>query len=399
MKKIKIFLSTFLLILVSVISVYSEEKVRIISFYLDKIKPGQISLLSQLDVIAVGQEKIYAIVNQAEFRAVVKSKFSFNYESIRAFDKEIALPKKGQNGMFHSYRELEKDIHELEKKYPEIFKVTSIGTSIEGRNIYAIKISDNVSQDEKESEILFVGAHHAREWISVEVPYLLAHYLSQEYSSNPEIKKIVDSSEVWFVPLLNPDGLEYSINVYRYWRKNRRDNGNGTFGVDLNRNYGYMWGIDDKGSSPSTYSQVYRGKYPFSEPETAFLRDFMSQRKFAAAVSYHNYSQVILYPWGYTKIISKDRDLFHYLSGEMAKLITNVRENTYGYGQGSLIMYLTNGDYIDWVYGVFNIPSFTIELNPKDFISGGFITPESEIFPVFWENLPAALFLINWAVK
>ena len=105
------------------------------------------------------------------------------------------------------------------------------------RNVYAIKLSDNVTADENEAEVLFLGCHHAREWIAVDVPLKIAQHLAANYAGDPQIRSLLDRSEVWILPVVNPDGLEYSIHVYRYWRKNRRDNGNGSFGVDLNHRF------------------------------------------------------------------------------------------------------------------------------------------------------------------
>jgi murein tripeptide amidase MpaA len=304
----------------------------------------------------------------------------------------------GVNGDYHSYTELERDLLALQDSYPLLAQVLAIGESLEGRNIYAIKISDNVSQDEDEPEVLFIGCHHAREWISVEVPYLLAKYLLENYSTNPEARAVVDQSEIWIVPLLNPDGLEYSIYFYRYWRKSRRDNGDGTYGIDINRNYGYQWGFDNMGSSPQTYSEIYRGASPFSEPETQAIRDLFSQRNFKAMISYHSYSQDILYPWGYTSEPTDKDSLMAQIAAEMSGLIKSVNGNDYVYGQSGNTLYLTNGDTTDWAFAIYGIPAYTIELPPLDILHGGFFNAEKDIQSIFNENLPAALYLIDWSI-
>jgi murein tripeptide amidase MpaA len=127
----------------------------------------------------------------------------------------------------------------------------------------------------------------------VEVPLYVAKHLAENYATDPHIRDLVDQAEVWIVPLLNPDGLEYTIHFYRYWRKNMRDNENRTYGVDPNRNYDYMWGNDNEGSSAISSSYVYRGPAPFSEPETQAIRDLFAQRDFQVSINYHNYSQVM----------------------------------------------------------------------------------------------------------
>jgi hypothetical protein len=305
----------------------------------------------------------------------------------------------GINGAYHSYKELEADLKSLESAHPSIVDLHTIGTSLEDRNIYAVKISDNVDRDEEEAGVLFLGCHHAREWISLEVPFLLARRLAEGYEGDPAIRELVDRSEIWIVPLLNPDGLEYSINVYRYWRKNRRANADGTFGVDLNRNYGYMWGRDDQGSSAEPDAGDYRGVSAFSEPETRAVRDLFLGRNFLAAVSYHSYSQSILYPWGFTDIPTGKDDLLRGLGLEMAGLIQTVNGRSYACGPAASSLYVTNGDLADWTFGVSGIPSYTIELPPVDIQHGGFFNAEDEIEGVFRENLPAMLRLVEFAVQ
>jgi murein tripeptide amidase MpaA len=305
----------------------------------------------------------------------------------------------GLNGQFHSYTELERDLMALADAYPELAQVIDIGDSLEQRNIYALRISDNVGIQENEASVIFLGCHHAREWISVEVPYLLGKYLVENYSTNAEVKRLVDNSDVWIVPLVNPDGLEYSIHFYRYWRKNMRNNGDGTYGVDLNRNYGYKWGWDNYGSSPHPSSEVYRGPGPFTEPEIQAVRDLFSQNDFRALVSYHNYSQVILYPWGYTENPSASEDLLFEIGNHMSQLMAPVNGRHYAAERAGDGFYLTNGDTTDWSFGTYGIPSYTIELPPDSSITGEFFNSEADIQPIFNENLPAALYLIDWCIK
>lgn len=356
-----------------------------------------------LDILMFWQGRIYIICNQQlnDLLKIKKAKIDYQIETQKFYPfstKEVNL-QTSINGDYHTYQELEKDLMTLEEGFPDLAKLYSIGQSLENRNIYALKISDNVSRDEDEAEVLFLGCHHAREWISVEVPYLLAKYLVENYSQKPAIKTLVDYSQIWIIPLLNPDGLEYSIHFYRYWRKNRRNNGDGSYGVDLNRNYSYKWGLDNEGSSPLSFSNVYRGKYPFSEPETQAVRDLCSTRKFQALISYHNYSQVILYPWGYTNVPSFKNKLLEEMAAQMSKLIQAVNGRFYEYGQAGSALYLTNGDTTDWALGVYHIPAFTIELPPIDVLQGGFFNAEEDIQSIFKENLPAALYLIEWSIN
>jgi len=311
--------------------------------------------------------------------------------------RDLALPQAGSEGLYHSYSEIKSELQQLQLLYPEIAKVYDIGDSweksrgIADRDILAIKISDNVAQEEDEPEILFIGCHHAREWISVEVPFYLAKYLVENYNTNPEIKSYVDNGEIWIVPMLNPDGHQYTIDADRLWRKNRRDNGGGYFGVDLNRNYSYMWG--GPGSSGSPWSDTYRGPAPFSEPETQAIENLVINHEFRAILTYHNYGQLILYPWGYTYDPAPDEAILRQMATDMSDLIYNVHGKNYTPQQGS-DLYITSGTTDDWAYGEFGIFSFTLELRPIGYPY--FILPENQIIPTWEENKPAALYLIQF---
>lgn len=295
-------------------------------------------------------------------------------------------------GLYHTNDEIEKELRALEAAFPDIAKVFDLGESGEQRRIWAIKISDNVAAEEGEPEILFVGGHHAREWIAVDVPLLLAKHLATQYSSDNAVRSLVDNGEIWVVPLLNPDGHQYSVTNDRLWRKNRRNNGDGTFGVDLNRNYSFEWG--GPGSSGDTFSETYRGPSAFSEPETQVIRDLANGHDFLAMISYHNYSQLVLFPWGHTNAPAPDEALLSQLATTMADSILNVHGKRYVPEQSS-DLYLASGDATDWLYGETRVPSYTIELRPRS-SRPGFLLSESEIQPTFEENLPAALFLIEW---
>lgn len=294
---------------------------------------------------------------------------------------------------YHSYAEVVAGLHTLVSS--GVAQVSSIGSSVEGREIWAVKISDNPDLDEDEAEMLFVGCHHAREWVAVEVPYLLAQHLVGNYGTDSEITRLVDNSEIWIVPIVNPDGFEYSRTTDRLWRKNRRDNGDGTFGVDPSRNYGYMWGLP--GSSGDTSDPLYRGPHAFSEPETQAIRDLALSRNFQTFVSYHSYSQLVLYPWGYTEEPAPDYCLLSSMAEDMAELIEGVHGQEYVPKPG-MDLYPISGAEMDWFYGELGIPSFAIELRPATAELGGFLLGAEQILPTFEENLPAALYLISWSV-
>ncbi|MDD3642905.1 MAG: M14 family zinc carboxypeptidase, partial [Candidatus Krumholzibacteria bacterium] len=299
----------------------------------------------------------------------------------------LAAPSglEGDLAGYHTYDEMMAELSALASAFPLLARLDTIGTSHEGRLLVAIKISDQAAMDEDEPEVFIMGCHHARELMSVEIPLMLAQYLLGGYGTNPQITDLVDGREVWIAPMINPDGHVYVENNnsgdwWTWWRKNRRNNGDGTFGVDLNRNYGYQWGYDDAGSSPSTSSAVYRGPAPFSEPETQAVRDFCNAREFALALSYHSYSELIIHPWAYDAIYTEDHELFTVLGDSLA------RGNGFAVGcTATDILYPTNGDSDDWMYGDTSsknrIFSYTIELNSYE--QGGFAPPDDLIQPTF----------------
>jgi carboxypeptidase T len=355
-----------------------------------------------LDLLMEKNGRVYLVVSPGEMAALAALRVPFAVETAK-IDRSVSeglSAAGGINGAYHSTLELETDLRILERDHPGLATVVELGESLENRKILALKISDNAAASEGEPAVLFAGCHHAREWISVEVPFLFGRYLLENYETDTAVRALVDASEIWIVPIVNPDGLEYSIHVYRYWRKNRRANADGTFGVDINRNYGYAWGADNEGSSGYPGSDIFRGTAPFSEPETAAVRSLFQGRAidFRALISYHSYGQNILYPWGYTTDPAPDDASLAAIAGAMAGLAAAVRGTVYTSGQASRALYLTNGDTVDWTYSVGGAPSFTIELPPVDIDHGGFFNDEAAISAVFEENLPAMLYLTRYAV-
>lgn len=306
--------------------------------------------------------------------------------------------KSGYIGEYHTYAETVSLLHELASRYPDKARVFSIGKSVEGRDLWVIKVSDQAESETAEPKILITGCHHAREWISLEIPLRFAQYLLENYDGNQKVQNAVNGSQIYILPIQNPDGLEYSIHTYRMWRKNRRYNQNLDWGVDTNRNYGFMWGFDDRGSSPYPHDAVYRGPFPFSEPETLAIRDFLTENPPAGALNFHNYSQMILYPWGYTDLPAPDDAEMREIARNMSDRIYRVNGRTYTFGPGSTTIYPTNGDADDWIYGTFGVPSFTIELPPELFIQGGFFTPAELIQSAFDEMCPAMLYFLEYFI-
>jgi carboxypeptidase T len=295
---------------------------------------------------------------------------------------------------YHSVATLEDDLRRLAAQHTEIAELHEIGRSVEGRPLWALRIGERRGSARK---VAFLGCHHAREWISVEVPYLLAEHLLADSAAEP-VQSWLQQGEVWVVPMVNPDGHEHTRTENRLWRKNRRRNPGGSIGVDPNRNYGYMWGtLDISTSSRVPSDETYIGRRAFSEPEVRAVRNLVARQLFDGVLSYHSYSQLGLFPWGYTFDAvedESDHDEMRGLARAMERLIRDVHGETYTAQQASQL-YLTAGDTIDWTSGEYDVPSFTIELRPASALDGGFLLPADQIEPCWEENRPAALEFIR----
>jgi hypothetical protein len=373
-------------------TVASDVLVRV---YFDNIEHIQ-KVVSQFDDVASWGGKRYADIVVPSERMAELNQLAPNNETLIAdvakYAEAMETQGTGTLGMgtyYHTYEEAKAEMDSAALAHPGIALVQSIGTSLEGRFIWAIKISDNVNVTENEPRVLYVGNHHAREIITVEIPLYIMHYLTDNYGTNPRVTNLVDNREIWIVPTANPDGREYQQNYNSNWRKNRRNNGDGTYGVDLNRNYGYMWGYDDEGSSPITSSETYRGTGPFSEPEIQAVRNLCNAQNFATCISFHSYGNQMLYAWGYIPAVTPDNDLFNALGDSMSAF------NGYQQGPAATTIYITNGDSDDWMYGEQTSKakcySYTFEVGAQ------FLPPTSQILTLCQQNLEPSLLAADFA--
>jgi len=282
---------------------------------------------------------------------------------------------------YRDYRAITTYLHQLADLAPDRAAVQGIGSSLDGRSIWALRIGGSAPDA---TPMLIDGTQHAREWIAAMVSVCVADRLVRGYDRDPAIRDFVDHTELWVVPVVNPDGYQHSWASDRYWRKNRRDR----HGVDLNRNFAVAWGGD--GSSGSKRSEVYRGEYPFSEPETIALRNLAMRERIALHIDFHAYGQLVLYPWSYTASPAKDRARFAAIGDRMASSIFAAHEHRYRL-MSAVELYPASGIMSDWMYGEVKALSYTIELRPRG--RGGFVLPPSEIPPTCDEGLAAVLAL------
>lgn len=308
---------------------------------------------------------------------------------------EMDFPTK--DAAYHNYSEMLERLSSLTAEHSQISRLFSIGKSKEGRDIWAVRISGNLEQAGSLPAAIFMGGHHAREHLSVELPIFYIEYLLTEYAKgNARIQGLVDGRDIHIIPMVNPDGAEYDISTgkYKMWRKNRAVNDDGSYGVDLNRNYGFGWG--GSGASTDPTHDTYRGPQAFSEPESLAIKNYVEQNEnITVLLSFHTYSQLILYPWGhvYDSIaVEKDKLVHETMAQKMAEW------NGYTPQQSSEL-YVASGDTTDWSYGEHKIISFTFELDPgsSGWGSGGFYPGAGVISQVQRKNLEPVLYLIEYA--
>lgn len=302
----------------------------------------------------------------------------------------------GEDSDFHNYKELTEAVQKIAHENPDIVSLNSLGKSNEGREIWHLTISTELETSRQKPSVIYMGGHHAREHLSIDVPLRLTQKLLQQYRAGDErIVRLLKAREIHMIPMVNPDGAEYDIATgnYKMWRKNRRLNHDGTYGVDLNRNYGFKWGSG--GSSKSPKADTYMGPNPFSEPETQAIKAFVEQQDNATLLlTFHTYSELILYPWGHSyDPIADSRDISVYRN--MAQKMS--QWNNYVPQQASEL-YQASGDTTDWAYGTQHIFSFTFELDPK-FTGGGWgFYPGAEVIPeVVQKNWEPFLYLMEYA--
>jgi hypothetical protein len=281
--------------------------------------------------------------------------------------------KTGTMGGFYTYAEMIAAMDSMYARFPNLITPrTTIGTSedttVEGRRIFYMKISDNASSAENEPQVLYTAVHHAREPQSMMQTIYYMYYLLENYQTDSSIRYIVDHTELYFVPCVNPDGYIYNETTDPsgggLWRKNRKVNVDQTMGVDLNRNYGYSWGYDNVGSSNVGNSQTFRGDSAFSEKETQIIKKFCESKKFVYAANAHSWGNLLIYPWGYTGDAPPDSAYFENAASAL------IAENHYTHGTDEItVHYNTNGTSDDWMYGEQKTKNKTFAFTPE--IGGG----------------------------
>jgi hypothetical protein len=378
---------------------------------IDAGSPGQVKKLARmgLDIAAVRKGpavevergipvqtyRVEAVVSALDEKKLGREGFSWSDVPGKGPVKKIGEPYE----VYHSFDEpingIRAQLHKIAATYPHIAQLKKIGHSIQKRDMLVMRLTNEKIKGDK-PQVLFVSTHHAREWAATEMAMRLIKYLTANYGSDARVTDLLDTVEVWIMPVGNPDGYQYTFTTERLWRKNLRDNdGDGQItiadGVDLNRNFAAHWGLDNEGSSPIWSSGTYRGTAPHSEPEVKALVDFIEDNDFKFILTYHTYGDLILYPWGWqVKTPSLDDPIFVAQAGtdDNPGIWDSILGHGYNPGVGA-DLYTTNGDFTDWAYYDLGIPAQCVELT-DDY---GFTFPDDEgmVQTVFNDNLPFAL--------
>jgi hypothetical protein len=333
------------------------------------------------DIIVEDMNKYYSERNNITPQDIAKNREILNSDNILGYTL-------GSMGGAHTYAEIVRVLDTLTLLYPNIVSTKfSAGTSQEMRTLWGIKISDNPNVNESATEpgIYFDGLHHAREPMSMEVQLYYMYWLCENYATNPEAAYLVNNREIYFVPCVNPDGYEYNRSTNPNgggdWRKNRRNNG-GSYGVDLNRNYSYGWGLNS-GSSGTPSSDTYRGPSAFSEPESQGIRDFLLAKHPKIGLSLHSVAGSILNPYSYCDTAIR-YDVYADYSSDFGPT------NQYLYGTvNEMLAYYSSGTTRDFMH-VTGTYGWTVEISGSDFWP-----LSSEIIPLNNLNLPMMKY-ISW---
>ncbi|KAF5296619.1 hypothetical protein FQA39_LY12447 [Lamprigera yunnana] len=291
--------------------------------------------------------------------------------------------------MYHRFADINTFLDYLATTYPSLCTLKKIGTSVEGRELRVLKISNGNAGNKA---VWVDGGIHAREWISPATVTFIINDFVENWHNQPNAIRNID----WhFLPVANPDGYEFTHIYDRLWRKNRSKKASCP-GTDLNRNFGHYWG--GQGSSKYPCHDIYAGTGPFSEPETSAIRKYITETErhalWKAYLTFHSYGQYILYPWGYAAIDTDDHRELNNVGNKMAKAIQTATGARYKVGSSAKMLYAASGGSDDWAKGIAGIKyAYTIEL--RDSGTYGFVLPAIYINPSGNEGLAAVKVMAN----
>ncbi len=351
-----------------------------------------------ISIDIVQDDYVIGYGDETELAQIKKTKKLIAASDLAVEEKMRPLDFPSKDAPYHNYVELTNELKNLAQQNSDIIKLTSLAKTPEGRDIWMVEMTAGGQAQDKPA-VAYMGGHHAREHLSVEMPLMWIQHLAKEYrNQNARVVQYLNSRTIYVIPAVNPDGKEYDISSgtnYKLWRKNRSKNSDGTFGVDLNRNYGFQWGTGGSSSNPN--SETYMGPKAFSEIESQTIKNFVDNRpNITILLTFHSFSKLILYPWGHKYDSIEDSKDFA-VHKKMAEKMSTWNGYT---PQQSSELYIASGDTTDWSYGVHKIISFTFELDPDGGGFGGsqgFYPGAAQIEPSFQKNLEPMFYLLDYA--
>lgn len=334
---------------------------------------------AEIDILDLSDHRCIALLTEDQIRWIQNLGFTVTARPLPA-------PTPDAVDGYLTFDEYVADMQSWVATHPSIASLESIGQSWEGRDIWLLKISDNVAVNEDEPEVLLIGLQHAREWLGGMTLHGILDHLLTEYGTDPEVTILIDSMEIFAVLVANPDGYVYSHTTQRSWRPNRNPLG----GVDLNRNWPFQWGGGAGGIAP------------LSEPETQALNDWLLSRsgEIVGCLNYHTYGTRVMHGWAYTYDLPPNTDLMGPLARDVAFSIESVHGQRFRNGSWSISLSYTGGGATnDHLQAAFGIPTLTFELRPISDDSQAFYVPGSFIQPSVEENIPGAITFLQWALE
>ncbi|XP_014212980.1 zinc carboxypeptidase-like [Copidosoma floridanum] len=295
---------------------------------------------------------------------------------------------------YHTLEEIYAWLDTLPLKYPNTAQVVYGGSTYEGRRIKGVKLTFDV---QIKPGIFVDGGTHAREWIApATVTYLINELLT---SDEPEVRALANDYYWTFFPVVNPDGYVYTHTTNRLWRKTMSRNSTVCRGVDANRNWDYKW--MKGGASQISCMPNYAGRRPFSEIETKSLSDYMRyiRRDLFAYVSFHSFSQLLLFPYGHTTAHLENYDELSAIAKAAVAALAKSHGTKYRYGGIAETLYVATGSSVDWAKAVLGLPiAYTYELRGRSPIPG-FLLPAKQIVPNGEEVLDSLVAMFGEARK
>jgi len=398
------FIITFFLFIFSLALHAQQPLKRTLLLQLDNIPPDQIDKgLLMFDVyrrdavVSYVRGTVMLLATRAE--AEVLKERGFQFTVVMEDTNQLNLYKRAIYGetmrmpvIYHTYERIIEEVEALTRKDPKIIKKILIGkTSQEQRDIYAVKISNNVEQEQDKPRIMFDGCHHADEVMGAEICMAIIHDLVEKYNKDPKVTDWLNTYEIFVVPVVNVDGHHVvTHSVDPRWRKNTHDtNANGVLyeypeGVDINRNYDFNWG---HGGSDDPMSERYRGPFPFSESENRAMRSLADAERFLLSISYHSAGEVIYFPWDWHGRKAPDDKLLTEIANGLASSIkTMIGDTCYKaeYGAGTV------GQTYPWLYGRYGTFDFVVETG-----KGTHIFADSDAVGIAKSNLEGAWYILD----